>query len=91
MKEFEGKVAVVTGAASGIGRALAATFVGEGMKVVLADIEPEATEKAAAELREAGAETLAVTTDVSDAASVEALAKTLKGSNKTGVARVFNP
>jgi NAD(P)-dependent dehydrogenase (short-subunit alcohol dehydrogenase family) len=79
MHDFEGKVAVVTGAASGIGRALAATFAGEGMKVVLADIEPAATEQAAAELRDEGADALAVTTDVSDAASVEALADAALG------------
>ena len=39
MKELQGKVAVVTGAASGIGRAMADRFVAEGMKVVLADVE----------------------------------------------------
>ena len=42
MKEFMGKVAVVTGAASGIGRALAERCAQEGMKVVLADIEEQA-------------------------------------------------
>ena len=42
MRDFEGKVAVVTGAASGIGRALAQRFAEEGMKVVLADVEATA-------------------------------------------------
>ena len=50
MKEFSGKVAVVTGAASGIGKATATRFAEEGMKVVLADIEEPALDKAVAEL-----------------------------------------
>ena len=65
MDEFEGKVAVVTGAASGIGRALVAAFAGRGMKVVMADIESEALEKAAQEMRGTGADVFAVTADVS--------------------------
>ena len=48
MKKLQGKVAVVTGAASGIGRAMADRFVAEGMKVVLADVENAALEQAAA-------------------------------------------
>ncbi|MBT7710951.1 MAG: SDR family NAD(P)-dependent oxidoreductase, partial [Deltaproteobacteria bacterium] len=47
MKDFEGKIAVVTGAASGIGKALVETFVDAGMKVVLADIEKDKLEKTA--------------------------------------------
>jgi len=74
MDQLHGKVAVVTGAASGIGRATAGAFAREGMKVVLADIEEAAVEKAAAELAEAGHEAIAVRTDVSDGASMEALA-----------------
>jgi NAD(P)-dependent dehydrogenase (short-subunit alcohol dehydrogenase family) len=73
MDTIEDKVAVVTGAASGIGRALAGRFGAEGAKVVLADVEVEALEKAAAEVEAAGAEVLAVPTDVSDRAAVEAL------------------
>ena len=46
MEQFEGKVAVVTGAASGMGRAFAERFVAEGMKVVLADVEAAALEQA---------------------------------------------
>ena len=70
-----GKVAVVTGAASGIGRALAETFAGAGMHVVVADIEAPALEKAADALRDRGTDVLAVRTDVSKADSVEALAE----------------
>lgn len=74
MEQLDGKVAVVTGAASGIGRALADRFAAEGMKVVLADVEEVALEAAAKELADGGAETLAVVTDVADAAAVDALA-----------------
>ena len=48
MQELRGKCAVVTGAASGIGRAMADAFAAEGMRVVLADVEPAALEEAAA-------------------------------------------
>ena len=51
MQEFKGRIAVVTGGASGIGRALAGAFAGEGMKVALADVEAGALDKAAGELR----------------------------------------
>lgn len=73
MEQFEGRVAVVTGAASGIGRALIDRFAAAGMKVVLADVEEEALAKAEAEVQTTGAETLAVVTDVADRASVDAL------------------
>lgn len=74
MKEFTGKVAVITGAASGIGRALADRCAQEGMKVVLADIETAALQQAETELKANGVETLAIVTDVSRAESVVALA-----------------
>jgi NAD(P)-dependent dehydrogenase (short-subunit alcohol dehydrogenase family) len=74
MKDLGGKVAVVTGAASGIGRALAARFVAEGMKVVLADVEEEPLAAVAAELRARGASVVAARTDVTDGAAVAALA-----------------
>ena len=76
MQDFQGKVAVVTGAASGIGRALAAKSAQEGMKVVLADVEERALKRAEEELQASGAQVLAVRTDVSQAGEVEALAKT---------------
>ena len=80
MKEFKDRVAVVTGAASGIGRAMAERFAAEGMKVVLADIEEEALAKAESEMKAGGATVIAVRTDVSRAADVEALAaKTVDG------------
>jgi len=74
MQELTGRVAVVTGGASGIGLALAHAFGAEGMKVVIADIEPDALERAAAELRGAGLEVRAVVCDVSDGEAVDALA-----------------
>ncbi|HET8842876.1 MAG TPA: SDR family NAD(P)-dependent oxidoreductase, partial [Ktedonobacteraceae bacterium] len=75
MNIFQGRVAVVTGAASGIGRALAERCVEEGMKVVLADIEAQALQQTSRDLAAPGAETLAVQTDVAQAAEVEKLAK----------------
>jgi len=73
MNEFEGKVAVITGAASGIGRAIADRCAKEGIKVVLADIEQEALDQAAIELEDLGATVLVVQTDVSDHNEVETL------------------
>ena len=75
MNEFQGRVAIVTGAASGIGRALAKIFAREGMKVVLADIESEALSATAAELEAQGAEVLSVQTDVSKYDAVTNLAQ----------------
>ncbi len=75
MKTFQGKVAVVTGAASGIGRALAERCAKEGMKVVLADIEEQALLQVSQELATQGAQTLALPTDVSQAGEVETLAR----------------
>jgi len=74
MDDLTGKVAVVTGGAGGIGRALADRFAAEGMRLVLADVEQAALDKTVGELRDAGADVLGVRTDVTSAASVEALA-----------------
>ena len=74
MEQFAGRVAVVTGAASGIGRALAGRFAGAGMRLVLADVEEDALAAAERELRAAGAEAVAVPTDAARAESVDALA-----------------
>jgi NAD(P)-dependent dehydrogenase (short-subunit alcohol dehydrogenase family) len=75
MDDLEGKVAVVTGAASGIGAALAEAFAAAGGSVVLADVETGSLEETAARIAATGAPVEAVLTDVSDAASVDALAK----------------
>ena len=75
MQNFRGKVAVITGGASGIGLGLARKAASEGMRLVLADIEQGALDGAAAELRDLGAEVLPVRTDVSQLADVEALAE----------------
>jgi NAD(P)-dependent dehydrogenase (short-subunit alcohol dehydrogenase family) len=78
MKEFKNKVAVITGAASGIGRGLAERCAQEGMKVVLAGINESTLRLAEKEIKSSGATTLVVRTDVSKAGEVEALAnKTL--------------
>ena len=50
MKEFQNRVAVVTGGASGVGKALAKGFLGEGMKVVIGDVEEAALKSTAEEL-----------------------------------------
>jgi NAD(P)-dependent dehydrogenase (short-subunit alcohol dehydrogenase family) len=73
VQELRGKVAVVTGGAGGIGRALGRAFAAEDMRVVLADAVPERLEEAMAELEATGAECLGVVTDVTDRASVQAL------------------
>lgn len=75
METMTGRVAVVTGAASGIGKALALGFAGEGANVVLADIEEEPLRAAEAEVAGHGVEALGVITDVTDADSVGALAQ----------------
>jgi NAD(P)-dependent dehydrogenase (short-subunit alcohol dehydrogenase family) len=75
MNEFKDKVAVVTGAASGIGRAIAGKAAEEGMKVVLADINREGLNRAEAELKASGATVMAVPTDVSKPGDIEALAR----------------
>jgi NAD(P)-dependent dehydrogenase (short-subunit alcohol dehydrogenase family) len=75
MKEFKDKTAVITGAASGIGRAIAELCAREKMKVVLADIEEEALSQAEKEMKAAGASVLAVATDVSRGSDVETLAQ----------------
>jgi len=73
MQDFNGKVAVVTGGASGIGRSLVKELLGEGAKVVIADVEQSALDKVLGEFAGAG-EVTGVVTDVSSADSVNALA-----------------
>jgi NAD(P)-dependent dehydrogenase (short-subunit alcohol dehydrogenase family) len=74
MDEFEGRVAVVTGAASGIGLATATRFAQEGMRVVLADIERDPLEAAVAKLKGQGHEVLGVPTDVREWNAIQHLA-----------------
>lgn len=88
MKEFKGKVAVVTGSASGMGRACAERFAQEGMKVVLADVEQKALDKAEAEMKASGYTVLAVRTDVSKPESLQALAQ--KTLDKFGAVHIMH-
>ena len=86
MQELRGKVAVVTGAASGIGFALARAFAAEGMRLVLADVEEDALGTGVEELCASGAEVIGVPTDVSLAESVDALAA--RAEERFGTAHV---
>jgi NAD(P)-dependent dehydrogenase (short-subunit alcohol dehydrogenase family) len=74
VEELTGRVAVVTGGASGIGFAMAERFADEGMRLAIADIEEGTLDAAAKQLSDGGADVLAVPTDVSKAESVDALA-----------------
>ena len=73
MKELKGRTAVITGAGSGFGLELARIAAREGMNLVLADVQQDALDRAAAELEAAGAPVLAMRVDVARAAEVEAL------------------
>jgi NAD(P)-dependent dehydrogenase (short-subunit alcohol dehydrogenase family) len=75
MFEFAGKVAVITGAGSGFGRAFARKGAALGMKLVLADVAAAELAQTVDALRDAGAEAIGVPTDVSNAEQVEALAQ----------------
>ena len=70
---LEGKVALVTGAGSGIGRSSATLFAREGAKVVVADIDPVGGQETVDLIKRAGGEALFVKADVSKAAEVEAM------------------
>ena len=86
MKDFEGKVAVVTGGASGMGLGMATRFAEQGMKVVLADVEEPALQEAVTRLKQAEHNVMGVVTDVSKLESIEALAeKTLAAYGKVHV------
>ncbi|MEU5588878.1 SDR family NAD(P)-dependent oxidoreductase [Streptomyces chrestomyceticus] len=74
MDDLRGRTAVVTGAASGIGRGMAEAFADAGMRVVLSDVEEAVLRVTAAELRDGGADVHAVVTDVAEADDVTALA-----------------
>lgn len=73
--KLKGKVAVVTGAARGIGRAIALTLAGEGADVVVSDIDIQEAEKVAEEARACGVIALAVRTDVTSSGEVKAMAR----------------
>jgi NAD(P)-dependent dehydrogenase (short-subunit alcohol dehydrogenase family) len=75
MRDVAGKVAVITGAASGIGRGMAESFVAAGMKVVLSDVEEKALMKTTEALRDAGADVHGVVTDVAKVQEIQALAE----------------
>lgn len=75
MEQLEGRVAVITGGANGIGYATAQAFVAEAMAVVVSDVDPDALEVAVSSLRAQGGEVHGVLVDVSDPVSVEALAE----------------
>jgi NAD(P)-dependent dehydrogenase (short-subunit alcohol dehydrogenase family) len=96
MKDLQGRVAVITGAGSGFGRAMALCLAREGVDIVVADIEEEAGRKVQQEIEAIGRRALSVRTDVADAASVTSLAEQAFGSfgkvdiliNNAGVAPV---
>ena len=73
MKDLKNKVAVITGGAGGIARAMGERFAGEGMKLVLADIHEPTLDATVAEMRDSGIDVLGMVTDVSKLESVEAL------------------
>jgi NAD(P)-dependent dehydrogenase (short-subunit alcohol dehydrogenase family) len=78
MKFFKGRTAVITGAASGFGLETARIAARKGMNVVMADVQADALERAAGEIRELGAQVLAQRVDVSKAADVETLGAATK-------------
>jgi meso-butanediol dehydrogenase / (S,S)-butanediol dehydrogenase / diacetyl reductase len=76
MGRLEGKVALITGAASGIGAATARLFAQEGARVAIADIRGAAAETTAAKIRDDGGQAIAIETDVTDPAQVQAMVAT---------------
>jgi NAD(P)-dependent dehydrogenase (short-subunit alcohol dehydrogenase family) len=86
MKELKGKVAAVTGAASGLGRSMALAFAAEGMDLALADVDAESLSSVESEVREKGVRAFSMRVDVSKAAEVAAFAaRTAKDLNAVHV------
>ncbi|MBA7698059.1 7-alpha-hydroxysteroid dehydrogenase [subsurface metagenome] len=75
MMRLEGKVAIITGASSGIGRETALLFAREGAKVVVSDYVPEAGEETVRQIKESGGEAIFIKTDVSKASDAERMVK----------------
>jgi 3-oxoacyl-[acyl-carrier protein] reductase len=73
MKSLDGRVAIITGSATGVGRGIARVLATEGAPVVIADIDAQGAQQTAAALREAGADAIDVEVDVADRASVDAM------------------
>ena len=72
MSRLEGKIAYITGAASGIGKEIAIEFAREGASIAIADLNKDAAEAAAAEIAKSGARAIGVAVDVTDEAQVDA-------------------
>jgi 3-oxoacyl-[acyl-carrier protein] reductase len=98
-EQFAGRTALVTGAAQGLGRAIASEFAARGARVVVVDIDGDGAARAAAELEAAGTVATPVATDVSDAEDVARLAEDVRGLcsgidvvvNNAGVLDDFKP
>ena len=88
MQDVHGKVAVITGGASGMGRAFADRFAAEGMKLVLADIEEPELARAVDELKASGAEAIGVRTDVARIEDVQALRERARERVRRGARRL---
>jgi NAD(P)-dependent dehydrogenase (short-subunit alcohol dehydrogenase family) len=80
MRDLRGKTAFITGGASGIGFGMARVFAGEGMRIVLADVEAPALAGATAQLEQTGVEVLGIELDVSDRAAMEDAARRAEAS-----------